>query len=542
MKAIGLIRRHWPFIAATGVLYAAVAALLLLTIRQNDGHFIYALDDTYIHMAVAKNFALHGVWGVTQYSFSSSVSSLLWPALLSLVYALFGVSELSPFIINIVLATLLIWLTYILLRRQGLSPLFTFITGLAMIFFMPLPVMIFAGMEHILHALITIGFVYISALVLTSERTSLWKFTLWLILGMMMTATRYEGLAIILVALALFIARKRYWYSFSLAVVSVAPLATYGIISLTKGWYFLPNSVLLKGVLATFSLSGISNLFADIASFLVKNPYLLAAVLTALVFLILQLNKRKTLWKDSLVILVFFIAAAILHILFARITWFFRHDAYIVTLGILAIAIAALEQWPRGRRNSPRQTLSLKYVAIALLISTALLLVGGRAIPSLLNTARATTNIYQQQYQMGLFLREFYQGKGVAANDIGAINYLADIRCLDLAGIGSLEVARAELDRHYTTDRIYRLGRAKGVEVAIVYDHWFQGTRKIPAQWSLVGIWIIPDNVVCGGDTVSFYAVTPEAEGELIKNLISFSPQLPADVKEHGKYMRSMEE
>jgi hypothetical protein len=542
MKATRLIRSHWPFIAATLVLYATIAAIALLAIRQNGGHFSYAYDDPYIHMAIAKNFALHSVWGVTQYGFSSSTSSLLWPALLSAVYALFGVSELGPFIINIVLATLLIWLVCILLRRQGLSPLLTFVTALALIFFTPLPTMIFAGMEHILHALLTIGFVYLSALILTSKNASLWQFALWLVLGAMMTATRYEGLAVILVALVLLLVRKRYWYSLALAVISAAPLVTYGIISLTKGWYFLPNSALLKGVFATLSVGGIGGLFADIASFVLKNPYIIAAVLTALLLLIIQVRKQNNLWKVSSVILVFFIATAILYILFSRISWFFRHDAYIAALGVFALAIAAVEQWPRRLSTRPSLSLTLKYVALALLIATAVLFINGRAIPSLTKTPRATTNIYQQQYQMGLFLRQFYQGKVVAANDIGAINYLADIRCLDLAAIGSMEVTKAELGRYYTTEEIYRLGREKGVEIAIVYDRWFQGARKIPAQWSLAGIWVIPNNVVCGDNMVSFYAVMPGAESELIKNLSRFSPQLPADVQEYGKYIMSRKE
>jgi hypothetical protein len=43
---------------------------------MNGGSFTYALDDAYIHLAMAKNFPL-GVWGTTRYEFSSSSSSLL---------------------------------------------------------------------------------------------------------------------------------------------------------------------------------------------------------------------------------------------------------------------------------------------------------------------------------------------------------------------------------------------------------------------------------------------------------------------------------
>ena len=47
------------------------------------GHFVYPLDDTYIAMAMAKNFAAHAVWGVTPYEFTSAASTPLYVLLLA---------------------------------------------------------------------------------------------------------------------------------------------------------------------------------------------------------------------------------------------------------------------------------------------------------------------------------------------------------------------------------------------------------------------------------------------------------------------------
>lgn len=79
---ISIIKRHWPLLVAIGMLWLVMAICFTLTIALNQGHLVYALDDTYIHMTIAKNFAQHGVWGVTKYSFSSESSSLLWTSLL----------------------------------------------------------------------------------------------------------------------------------------------------------------------------------------------------------------------------------------------------------------------------------------------------------------------------------------------------------------------------------------------------------------------------------------------------------------------------
>src|SRR3990167_1515585 len=99
------ISRHWPLIITIIILWLTVALLLSVSMKQNHGHLIYAFDDPYIHMTMAKTFTQHGVWGISRYEFSSSSSSLLWTLMLSIVYFLFGVNELTPLILNILFAT-----------------------------------------------------------------------------------------------------------------------------------------------------------------------------------------------------------------------------------------------------------------------------------------------------------------------------------------------------------------------------------------------------------------------------------------------------
>lgn len=94
----------------------AIAALLLagslfvaLPAMQAKGEdrFVYPLDDTYIHMGMAKNLATHGVWGVNRYHFSSSSSSPLWTLTLAGAYLVTGVREATPLILNLIFAGLL---------------------------------------------------------------------------------------------------------------------------------------------------------------------------------------------------------------------------------------------------------------------------------------------------------------------------------------------------------------------------------------------------------------------------------------------------
>ena len=72
--------------------------LLIAAMNNTHGHFGYPLDDTYIHMAIAKHFVNDGSWGVVQNVFSSSTSSPLWTLLIAITYKIFGVNDWTPFL------------------------------------------------------------------------------------------------------------------------------------------------------------------------------------------------------------------------------------------------------------------------------------------------------------------------------------------------------------------------------------------------------------------------------------------------------------
>jgi len=208
-------------------------------------------------------------------------------------------------------------------------------------------------------------------------------------------------------------------------------------------------------------------------------------------------------------------------------------------LGVVVIGIAANGILPvRIEWRAKRDALAAYGAAIVLF------LVGGasfaqRAFGSLVITPQATRNIYEQQYQMGAFLRQYYPGRTVALNDIGTVGYLADVRIVDLWGLGSLEPARLKLRKEYGTRAIYDLTREQDVTIAIVYDDWFRinGINGLPGEWIKTGQWSIPNNVACGSDTVSLYGVASRAGDELALNLRRFGGELPVDVAQDGEYV-----
>jgi hypothetical protein len=82
-------------------------------------------------------------------------------------------------------------------------------------------------------------------------------------------------------------------------------------------------------------------------------------------------------------------------------------------------------------------------------------------------------NIFEQQCQMGLFSKTYYQGKTVALNDIGAVSCLSDIRLLDLYDIAIVDVTRIKRYNPWNREAMAELAEEFNVDIVMIYNDWF---------------------------------------------------------------------
>lgn len=540
------IRQHWVLIVALTILWVVTAELLLSILRTN-GRLVFAIDDPYLHMATARNLVKYGVWGVTRYEFSSSNSSILWVLLLAAGYLITGVSATLPLVLNILFASLTVYLVDIVIRQNySLPPLYRLFVLLGIIFFTPLLAMIFTGMEHTLHIFLTLLFAYYATQVIMQKDSTAQRRDRLLLFCItpLLTLTRYEGLFIVGIVSLLLLWHRQWRNALLLCVLAILPLLIYGIISVTQGWYWLPNSVLLKG--RRFYLNRWSDIWQmlDLRFALVKmfdlQPIFILFI-PSLILCILQFKREWAVNRRSQIMLVITLLTILVHLQLADTGWFYRYEAYLIALGFFTLATAGYEYLVPVLQGVLKPGQRVKAV-VALLVGVLFLMpLYQRARESLELTPRSVYNINEQHYQIGLFLRQFYQREAVALHDVGAPNYLADIRCVDLWGLCSMPVAQMKRAGRYDTPQVAELTNYTGAKIAIVYNHWFDcgqiATQGIPAQWKLVGQWSISDRIIADGNTVSFYAIDKDAEAPLIANLQKFSRQLPRAVQQEGKYL-----
>lgn len=522
-------------LAGTLVVYwLAVAGLLTLSLGRTDGHLVYPLDDAYVHMAIAKHASQQGVWGVTAERFASASSSPLWTGLLATAYALTGVRDATPFVLSLLAGTAVVVSLHGMLATTGLGPMGVATLLVGVILAGTLPTLTVLGMEHTLHVLVTLWFVFIGARLVARPDVTLAEAAPLALLAATLTVTRYEGLFAVAVVSAT-LALTRHWRAALLVGASgAATVLAYGIWSQMQGGFLLPNSVLLKGVAPQTSLVSLAQtaLFWRALTGLATYTHLAYLVVAALG---LFLMARAEATRDRGAIVLAFVACALLHLQFARVGWLYRYEAYLIVLGALAVGVAVAPVSAR-LRETLRQSPVHAAAAVALVALLAFPLVW-RGVTAIRQTPTAAANIYEQQYQAGLFLGEYYRGARVAVNDVGAVGYLADIAMLDIWGLASVETARLKREGAFSTDTLEALAAREGVEVAVIYPTWLEEYGGVPRTWERVGEWGVTDNVVLGESQAVFYAVAPGARDRLAASLAAFAPRLPAGVIQRGAYL-----
>lgn len=304
----------------------------------------------------------------------------------------------------------------------------------------------------------------------------------------------------------------------------------------------MPNSILLKGnVPSILRGPGIASSNYGTLAWTAKTAHILSLAIAVLILSGLWTYKERSIWNRNSLMVIIFIAATVLHLKFAALGWFLRYEAYLVALGIFVAVLVGFEYTSRTPQPTHRPSIPVAIeMCAAGLIFLALGPMWNSAFYAMKGIPQASRNIYEQQYQMGLFLGRFYRGDPAAANDIGAVSFLGDTRLVDLMGLGSLDTAKERRRGYLSEEQIDLLTRSDAVKVAVVYDRAFASEpvahAGLPPQWVKVGQWRIFNNLICYDDRVSFFAVDPSEETRLIEALRQFASRLPSDIEQSGKY------
>lgn len=517
---------NWQVLAISFLsLLLPVAWIERRVLHATHGILSYPLDDTFIHMAVAKNLAFEHFWGISHHTFASTSSSPFYTVLLAVLFKVFGAHLAIPLLLNVLAGILVLVVMQRWLKRQGVTPIGQVLILLFVNFLTPLPLLVISGMEHTFQLLFTFLFVF-SFADAAQQRTRL-PWTLFLY-GALMISTRYECLPILALVCLILLIRRQWVPAFALGAVSVLPITLFGLYAMSKGSYFMPNSVLLKAGLP-HTLSGMAHFVGEDIWFKLffspRDYNLLAAqrlvLLLPLTYLLFLPKVREN--PGYRYILIILMGAALAHVAFVYPANFPRYEDYLIGCSVLIMGVLIAKYG----RDLPVGMKGAGWVAGALLV-VLLIPLFLRSEKVFKKSKQYCLNIYEQQYQMSQFVHIYYDSTPIALNDIGAISFFSKGDKLDLWGLANIEVARAKKQNYWTPGFADSLIHQHQTRVAIIYDTWFD--PALVHRWTKIACWHNQHNVVLGDDSVSFFAIHPEDTASLRQNLELYQPRLPADV------------
>jgi len=506
------------------------AAIIMQVLDDTGGVFVYPIDDTYIHLAVAKNLVNHHIWGVSGHEFASASSSVLYPIILSGIFVITGVQTIVPFVVNVLAALVFMYVLKKWMNRQELGLTEQLIVMVGAILLTPLPTIVLVGMEHTLHLLFFFLFLTSFAEAVANRVRLPWLTYLW---ATMLIATRFEGLPAVALACLLLLVQRKWMEAVKLVFLGLLPVVIFGVISAAHNGFFLPNAVVLKPQLPPLNAGAWSAYFSNqLIPRLFKTTFYSTLAIQRLLIIIpvvflvfLQRFREKS---EFYYLLALLMGVSFVHVAVAVFSAHLRYEAYLAGTAIPILLTILVKFRPRDIKDSFSRY-RLAVVVLGLFLLGPFLT---RSWTAFSNIGLGSVWIHDQQYQMGQFVHEYYDNEGVTFNDIGAVSYYSEGKKLDILGLGNNEVAHWRHDRSdlylRTSSFNDSLAKLKNIRVGVIYEPTLKAYTE---HWKKVASWEIPfDNPIPFYDSVSWYAVDTAEAANLSRNLKKYQARMPKEI------------
>ncbi|HVK99996.1 MAG TPA: hypothetical protein VM553_09295, partial [Dongiaceae bacterium] len=451
-----------------GFLLALVSFELIRILNQNDGMLVYALDDPYIHLALAENI-WHGHYGINVSEFSAPSSSILWPFLLSP----FAKMEWFPLLFNLLCAAATLTLFFNILQFKTASLASVQRLRLVTVVLVMLVLatnmvgLIYTGMEHSLQVLIVCAIGYGLILHAESGRIPPWMWPAIAVAPLI----RYEDLSVSAAALLYLLLQRQIVKVFFTSAVIVGCVGLFSYFLMHLGLEPMPSSIVVKSSLVD-SKGSLHSIINNVRATL-QNKQGIIMVLGTLILLAYTMFTTRLPQRQLAFVTMLALTA---HFIGGSYGWFNRYELYIWSFFLLVsiYLFGDLIERAISEQNRPFVEARLMIMVVGIgFIASAEYLKGLSTIPL------ASNNIYEQQYQMHRFVVDYYK-KPIAVNDIGYVAYKNEQMIVDIWGLGSIEAYRYRI-KEKNSNWLTKLTEEHGVELAMIYDEYW--SNDIPANW-----------------------------------------------------------
>jgi len=520
-----------------------------------NGVIGYALDDAYIHMAIAKNFAVHGVWGVSPFEAVSASSSPGWILIVSLLFKVLGINSGIPLALNVLAGVGLAYVIDRILRWYVKPLLIRTAILVAVLFAVPTSYFISLGMEHTLQILlIAIYFSFATKIAAPQYRFS--NRDRWLLLALcaLMVSIRVEDAVLIPVPFVYALIKKDGWTAASLAVGPLLAFGVFALIAHSQGFGIEPTSMMVKRVHLSIPPNGFVFMghkipvehMTTLEWFLLRfweNVVLYREVslfILAMVLVLVALSLRPSGRGSSILLVATAVSGFAFHAANGQFGWYSRYEGYLVVFSVLTLVQVCAEsvkllKAPTASYESGRIRMAepdLRWLKAYVPFAITALAVGCLTVRSsyaLATDGEMMRDVGWQQVQFGNFLNRYYPGGNVLLNDIGAASYYSDFHLLDVFGLGTPEIAKAKVEGTYDAPYLANMILQRQIDVAMIYIATLPKSNQLSYPLIPVATWDLPKGSIFG-DQVMILAGNPEKAALLSSQLKQFQSSLPPGV------------
>lgn len=501
------------------IFLAICVAYFFSSLKDTNYHYVYVLDDAYIHLAMAKNFALYDVWGITKYKFSSTSSSPMFTFLIAVLIKIFGNHDWLPLAFNLVFSGGIVFILNQFYSKIFTSNLKVVAANMFTLLFVTLHLQVLSGMEHVFQVFVFLLNIFCFYHLKDEKWAKFGFYFSLLLLGLI----RFESMFYFVTLAFGFALLKNWERSVLVLCCGFLPILAFCIFNHNQTGYWFPNSVVVKGTAIHFN----ENIFSDIL-YIIKDKLIFSKSLYKIGFFPILITVWF-LWKDrkngfsALIsknfLMIVLSLTFILHCMFAETRYLFRYEAYFIA-GFSMVAFERI-----SREFSFNDFFKLKTAALSVLLMANFSLMMYKTFVSHQMLVFGSKNIYEQQIQSAQFLHTYYNDAKVVANDIGAISYFTEIQLLDVVGLGSVETIPFNGSKVAFDDRfknfLTKYTAQNNFQLAIVYENWLNG--QIPVSWKKVAELSIDENLNAAGKTVSIYSIDEKGFVTLQENIRNFN-------------------
>ncbi|HYC65268.1 MAG TPA: hypothetical protein VEC14_11105 [Reyranellaceae bacterium] len=478
---LNALLQRWLFAGMAVAIATGLGLVGRAYFQASGGALVYWIEDAYIHLAMARNLALHGVFGATPHEFTTSSSSPLWVLLLAAAMLVTGPDMRLGLALNLLAALAFAAIAARVLGSSAESNRARWLAGVAAallaLLVAPLP-LILSGMEHLGHAAAMVLAVWWLSRRL-SDDTSRVNDAALLALLLVLPLWRYESLWLHVLGIAVALARRDWRFAFLVAVAGALPVCGFGWIAQYQGWPFLPAPILAKTVYLAEVTDGWLVwaakyfLWWPLKRLFVYVPELLVLMVVGDCWLAWMLWRNPEAWRSQRWLAVlFFLLGSWTHATFASFGWGGRYEAYLLAIGLVTLGAALpTSEWRRLVAARWRGLLVGVLGALFVVAAAGRLWHQHRDLPG-----RAET----------VALRDLAPARIVAAAcsaspcpfrvmamNVGALSWFAGPRLTDLMALADREVLALARDRRLDSAAVRRLADKRQIDIALLFEDWY---------------------------------------------------------------------